>query len=255
MDEFRKFRFFIPTFWFLALILSAACTNVDATREFIEAMENPFENVSGNDTQGKLVLEIISALAAGGFIVFTAGYLIGSLAITSASLVGCLISVLRWICMRLNRTKLHESSSWNDWLKSDKNFHWETGTISNEDREKLEKAIGYENGNKKFSSLYVVDAYHHGILTNGIANLFTRRWTLFMIGMNCLAALAAFLAAVAALWWNQLLPRYFDLAWWLIASVLAFSISILWNTLSAWWYVRRMTQLILQSDNIPWSKK
>jgi len=252
MDEFKRLRYLIPVFWLLALVVSAAYVKPDRTSELITGATTRLDRALGNQgqsdqpahpetrqdqqtaaaegsgwqavtTDGKLLAAVVTAVAAGGFVIFTAGYLLASLAITVASLLGLLLKLVG------------------------KNWHWETGRISSEDRTKLQESLGYQ-GKKRVRSIYLVNAYHHGILTDGIADLLARRWTLLMIGLNCLITT---LATAGGLWWARLFPRW-DSRWCLVAAVLVFC--ILWCTVSAWWYVREMTRLLLRCDKIPQRK-
>lgn len=216
LDEMRRMRFVIPPLIFLLVFASAACVSCEEALKFTERM------IFG---KGQVATNIMATVAVGGILVFAIGYVLSSIAIAPLNLHFIVAHYREW--------------QWN----------WQTGSITEKVRCVLEKHLGYDN-RKEFLGFYVMTAYHHGVLTDGLAGWLARRWAFYTLRINCIAAtVLACIVAFAA----GYRPKLFgdspaETLWWFF--LLWFFGSMLINTFVCFREMNTMTEFVSMCKNI-----
>lgn len=243
MDESRRFRFLIPVFWFLGVFFLALYSVPSGFDAFLEKVVqqlgiDPKAN-SGTD----IIVHILAALTAGGFLLLAVGFWITSVTVTA----GYIITLIYRACYKI-RYRFAKEDNKSKWFY--RNFHCEY-TIDKQERNDLEEDLRLEDHKGEFSPEYLVAAYHHGVLTGkpkDFQEYLTRRFTIFWIGANCCTAhvLALLLFMYIMFMWDMGCPDV-----WRCIAIMFLGVPVLCNMLLARRFIREATRLSLASKIFP----
>lgn len=159
MDEIRRIRFLIPPVLFVASLLWGAWLDAQAWCRLSSAL-----SVSAAGDAVKIV-------AAGGLIIFAAGYIIGTVTYAALRLVFSCFGEY------VGKSRFHEAAFSKETLRA----VWR----------KLGRSSAQEEATAK--AMYGIAAFDHGVLRveyPGIHEWLVRRWTGFTLAVNSVFALA-----------------------------------------------------------------